>query len=258
MKVNISVTIITKNEIDNIEPCLAAAWKVADEVVIVDSFSTDGTQQLCQILGARVVEHPFQNYAHQKNMAKEYAAYDYILSIDADEVLGEKLIASILKAKNNWSADAYLISRLNNYCGKWMKYGGWYPDRKIRLFDRKKATWKGDIHEKVMLNQNATLEKLEGDLLHYSYGSITDHVVRMNNYTDFMAKSAFEKGKKATLVKIVFSPIFNFFKRYFLKLGFLDGYYGFVIAVLGAYYNFLKYVKLRELWKHSKTNNEKL
>ncbi|MEM8527227.1 MAG: glycosyltransferase family 2 protein [Bacteroidota bacterium] len=258
MQVKISAVIIVKDELENMERCLEATWKVADEVVVIDSGSTDGTQQLCQVLGARVIEHPFQNYAHQKNVAVENATYDYILSVDADEVLSEELIASILIVKSNWMADAYLMNRLNNYCGQWIKHGNWYPDQKRRLFDRRKAKWEGKIHEKVVLQEGATLGKLQGDLLHYSYDSIADQVARMNTYTTLMAESAFEKGKKATLFKIIFSPKFNFFKRYFLQLGILDGYYGFVLAVLGAYYNFLKYVKLRALWKNSETNDKKL
>ncbi|MEN0051291.1 MAG: glycosyltransferase family 2 protein [Bacteroidota bacterium] len=255
MQIKISVAIIVKNEIDNIERCLEAAWKVADEIVVIDSGSTDGTQQLCHILGARVLEHPFEDFAHQKNFAVANASYNHILSVDADEVLSESLIHSILEVKSNWTADVYLVNRLNNYCGKWIKHAGWYPDQKKRLFDRRKAKWEGTIHETIRLEEGASLGVLHGDLLHYSYHSIADHVARMNNYTTMMAQSAFEKGKKASLLKIVFSPVINFFKRYFLQLGLLDGYYGFVISVFGAYYNFLKYVKLRELWKNEAINN---
>lgn len=255
MKVKISVAIITKNELDNIERCLEAAWKVADDIIVVDSFSTDGTQQLCHILGARVIEHPFSGHIQQKNVAIENAEYDHVLALDADEVLSEDLIQSILSVKKNFTADAYKMNRLNWYCGQWIKYSGWYPDQKVRLFDRRKAYWGGENpHDRVILDSNNEVEHLKGDLLHYSYNSITDHIARMNSYTTIMAKSAFDKEKKASLFKIIFSPTFNFFKRYFLKLGFLDGYYGFVISVLGAYYNFLKYVKLRELWKNTETN----
>ncbi|MEL6943694.1 MAG: glycosyltransferase family 2 protein [Bacteroidota bacterium] len=259
MNVNISVAIITKNEVDNIGKCLEAAWKVADEIIIIDSFSTDGTQQLAQSLGARVIEHSFAGHIQQKNVAIDKAIYDHILALDADEVLSDQLIQSILAVKKKFTADAYKMNRLNNYCGQWIRHSGWYPDQKIRLFDRKKAKWGGENpHDSIILSPNSSLQHLEGDLLHYSYYSISDHVSRINSYTTIMAKSAFEKKKKATLLKIITRPNFKFFKCYFLKLGFLDGYYGFIIAVLGAYYNFLKYVKLRDLWKNTRTNNEKL
>ncbi|MEM9887907.1 MAG: glycosyltransferase family 2 protein [Bacteroidota bacterium] len=250
MKVPISVTIITKNEAENIEACIQAALRVADEIIVVDSLSTDGTQQLCQILGAIVIERPFEGYVEQKNAAIDLASFDHILSLDADEILSESLIQSILAAKSNFTADAYEVNRLNNYCGQWIRHSGWYPDRKIRLFDRRKARWGGGrLHEHIVLEKNASLSLLEGDLLHYSYKNIPDHLNRINRYTDIMALAAYESGKKAGLEKVIFSPFINFNKRYFLKRGFLDGYYGFVIAIMGAYYNFMKYVKLRELQK---------
>ncbi|MEM9846847.1 MAG: glycosyltransferase family 2 protein [Bacteroidota bacterium] len=250
MKVPISVTIITKDEAENIEACIQAALRVADEIIVVDSLSTDGTQQLCQILGATVIERPFEGYVEQKNAAVAAASFDYILSLDADEVLSETLIQSILAVKSNFIADAYEVNRLNNYCGQWIRHSGWYPDRKIRLFDRRKAKWGGGrLHEHIVLVAGAESAVLEGDLLHYSYKNIPDHLNRINRYTDIMALAAYEKGKAAGLEKVVFSPFLNFVKRYFLKRGFLDGYYGFVIAIMGSYYNFMKYVKLRELNK---------
>jgi len=249
MKVSISVTIITKNEAKNIVACLDAAFQVADEVVVVDSLSTDGTQEICREKGAIVFEHPFEGHIQQKNVAVQKATHDYILALDADEVLSDELIASILKAKSNFTADAYQMNRLNNYCGKWIRYSGWYPDRKVRLFDRKKAHWGGkNPHDKIILATKTTIRHLKGDLLHYSYHNISDHVQRMNTYTSIMAQSDFERGKKAPLWKIILSPFFNFFKRFFLKLGFLDGFYGFIIAIMATYYSFIKYMKLRQLW----------
>ncbi|NJL75725.1 MAG: glycosyltransferase family 2 protein [Saprospiraceae bacterium] len=254
MNVLISVVIITKNEARNIGRCLDSVQSVADEVVVVDSYSTDDTKAICLARKVRFVEHPFYYYSAQKNYATQCATFDYILSLDADEALSETLILAIQNLKSNWSADAYTMNRLNNYCGQWIRHSGWYPDKKIRLFDRRKAQW-GDTnpHERVLLQAGATLGHLSGDLLHYSYASISEHVQKMNYYTDLMAKAAFEAGKKASIFKIIWSPWFNFLKKYILKLGFLDGYYGFVVCVMAGYYNFLKYVKLRALHRASKS-----
>ncbi|MEM1326789.1 MAG: glycosyltransferase family 2 protein [Bacteroidota bacterium] len=243
----ISVTIITQNEADNIEACLEAAKQVADEIVVVDSGSTDGTQQLCQIMGARVIEQDFLGYVGQKNKATDAATHDYILSLDADEVLSEALIASILAVKKNWEADAYRFNRLNHYNGHPIRYGGWYPDRKTRLFDRRKARWGGgQLHETIVVEKGATVKHLEGDLLHHSYQNIADHLARMNRYTDIMAAEAAAKGEFPSILKIIFAPIWKFWQMYLFKGGFLDGYYGFVVAVMGSYYKFLKYTKTRE------------
>lgn len=246
----LSVVIITKNEAENICRCLDAVQGLADEIVVVDSGSTDETEALCSLYQARFLYHPFEGYKQQKNYALAQAKYPYVLSLDADEVLSPELFQSILAAKKNWTHDAYQMNRLNNYCGQWIRYCGWYPDRKIRLFDKRKAKWGiGEIHERVVLQKEAMMAKLSGDLLHYSYNSIEEHVARSNNYSTRVAEVAFESGKRASIWKMLLSPLFFFLKKYFLKLGFLDGYYGFVICVIGGYYNFLKYAKLRELYR---------
>ncbi len=252
MSIKLSLVIITNNEAENIARCIESAQTVADEVVVVDSYSTDTTQAICERYQARFMQHPFEGFMQQKNYALQQARFPYILSLDADETLSPELLASIKGIKENWQHDAYAMNRLNNYCGKWIRYCGWYPDTKVRLFDKRKAQWgAGEIHEKIVLQTNATQGKLQGDLLHYTYTSISEHVERMNRYTDSMAKVAFQRGKRSNLWKILTSPIFNFIKKYIFNLGFLDGYYGLVVCTMAAYYSFLKYVKLYELSRKS-------
>ena len=250
MQKALSVVIITKNEAHNIERCIDSVQSIADEIVVIDSYSTDDTKLICLQKKVVFLEYPFSTYAAQKNIATNAASHDIVLSLDADEALSEALIATIQQVKKNWKSDAYSINRLNNYCGQWIRHCGWYPDKKIRLFDRRKAQWGGsNPHEQVLLHEQATTSHLSGDLLHYSYRSIGEHVQKMNHYTDLMAKAAFEANQSAGFGKLIFSPFFNFFKKYILKLGFLDGYLGFVVCVMAGYYNFLKYAKLRTLYR---------
>ena len=250
MSIPLSLVIITHNEEKNIERCLNSAQSIVDEIVVVDSYSTDATRVICEAYKVRFFQHPFEGFMQQKNYALEQASHSYILSLDADEVLSPALLASIKTIKENWKYDAYAMNRLNNYCGQWIHHCGWYPDAKVRLFDKRKAKWgAGEIHEKIVLHADGTKGELSGDLLHYTYTSISEHVQRMNRYTDSMSKLAFEQGKRSHILKIALSPIFNFIKKYIFKLGFLDGYYGFVVCVMAAYYSFLKYTKLYERQK---------
>ncbi|MCD6367402.1 MAG: glycosyltransferase family 2 protein, partial [Bacteroidales bacterium] len=181
----LSVTIITFNEEQNIARCLEAIKPVADEIIVVDSFSTDKTKVICQQFGVQFYEHPFTNYIEQKNLATSYTSYDYILNVDADEVLTHELQQSILTEKENFRYDAYFINRLTNYCGQFIKHGGWYPDRKLRLWNKLKGKWAGElIHEDIALSGAATTGNLEGNLLHYSYHSIAQHIEQINRFTN--------------------------------------------------------------------------
>lgn len=157
---------------------------------------------------------------------------------------------NILLVKSNWQADGYRFNRLNNYCSYWIRHCGWYPDRKIRLWDRRKGKWGGyNPHDKVIMQTPSKVAFLEGDLLHYSFTSIAEHVAQINYFSDIMARGYFLEGRKAGFVQFFLNPSFTFFRSYILQLGFLDGFYGFVICVIMAYGNFLKYAKLRALWK---------
>ena len=178
-----------------------------------------------------------------------------MLSLDADEVLSKKLIESILQEKIEFKHRAYFMNRFNNYCGQFIKHGLWYPDRKIRLFNKKYAIWGGmNPHDKIELQDKKSGKFLEGDILHYGFNSVDEHIQRNENFSSIAAWSIFEAGKKKHWSKIILSPAWSFFNGYFLRLGFLDGYYGFIIACLTAKLSYQKYQKLRRLQMQSEKN----
>jgi glycosyltransferase involved in cell wall biosynthesis len=248
---SLSAVIITFNEEKNIGRCITSVKEVADEVLVVDSFSTDRTGEICHSLGATFVQHSWAGYSGQKNFADSIAKHDYILSIDADEALSDELRKSILKIKDNLEYDGYEMNRLTNYCGTWIRHGSWYPDRKLRLFDRRKAGWSVEIHEMLVLDGRKGF--LKGDLLHYSYYAVSDHIRQANLFTDLTAKEAYSRGKRAGILKILFSPCIKFIRDYIFLLGFLDGYHGFMVCRISAWATFLKYAKLRQLQKMKNT-----
>ena len=248
----LSVVIITYNEEKNIARCMQSVTSVADEVIVLDSFSTDKTAFIVQKLGGRLHQQAFTGYGSQKNAAASLASHDHILFLDADELLSEHLCESILREKSQgFPQDCYLMNRLNNYCGQWIRHGSWYPDRKLRLAHRKKSAWSLDIvHESLVPDKEARIGLLTGDLLHYTYSNYDDHVEKNNRYSRLSAQLLYEKGKKAGWVKIVINPFWAFFSSYFLRAGFLDGFNGFVIAVQVGHLTFLKYTKLHRLRKN--------
>jgi glycosyltransferase involved in cell wall biosynthesis len=244
----ISAVIITFNEEKNIARCLESLQGVADEIVVVDSFSTDKTEEICSSYRVKFVKHAFAGHIEQKNWALTQASYPHVLSLDADEALTEELRQSVLDAKDQWEEDGYYFNRLTNYCGQWIHHCGWYPDRKLRLWDKRKGSWQGvNPHDKYLMEPGATTGFLKGDLLHYSYYSISQHVTQANYFTDIAARAALKEGKKAGICRIFLSTVVKFIKDYFIKLGFLDGYYGFIICQISANATFLKYIKLRQL-----------
>ena len=246
--IKLSTVIITFNEERNIVRCLQSLEGIADEIIVVDSFSTDATENLSKPFNVRFLQHPFEGYMQQKSWACKQAKYDYILQLDADEQLSDELRSSILEVKSDWQADGYYFNRLNNYLGKWIRHCGWYPDAKLRLWDRRKGSWSGtNLHESVKMNDEAKIAKLKGDLLHFSYYSIKQHLDQINKFTEISAKEGFDNGKTANLFTAIYKSIWKFKRDYFFKLGFLDGYYGFIICVLSAHAVFIKYIKMREL-----------
>ena len=244
---NLSVVIITLNEEKNIGRCLDSVKSIADEIVVVDSRSTDGTEAVCRGYGARVIVREWKGYSAAKNFGNDAAANDLILSIDADEALSSELQASIAAIKVGSPAAAYRFRRLTNYCGKWIRHGGWYPDIKVRIFDRRKTRWQGTIHESLagIDEKNALL--LDGDCLHYTYYTVDEHLRQMQRFTDIMAQDLFSRGKKGSYVHMVGSTAIKFIRDYVLRLGFLDGSKGFLISALSAYATWLKYIKLIRL-----------
>ncbi len=249
--VKLSVVIITYNEERNIKRCIESVQSIADEIIVVDSFSTDNTVSICKTLGASVVQHPFGGHIEQKNYAITQASYPHILSLDADEMPDEVFLKQIRIVKANWVSDGYSVNRLNNYCGQWIRHGAWYPDIKLRLWDSRKGRWTGtNPHDRYEMDSNAVITHLPGDLLHYSYQTIEEHRKKADYFSDIAAKAYLKNGKRSSLFKIYMSPLFRFVRDYIFKLGFLDGYYGFVIARIIASEVFLKYKKLHKLQKN--------
>lgn len=249
--IRISVAILTFNEERNIRRCLASVQAVADEIVVVDSFSTDKTVAICESMSVKVVQHAFGGYIEQKNYAITCCSNQHILSLDADEALSEELIESIQSAKENWNYDGYAMNRLTNYCGQWIYHSGWYPDRKLRLFDRGKAFWAGvNPHDKLEMKPGSTSGLLSGDLLHYSYYSIEEHKAQVTRFADIAAVAMHKKGLKSDLLKVIYKPIARFMRSYFVKAGFLDGKNGLIIAFETARGSFLRYHKLLKLQKN--------
>jgi len=244
----ISVVIITYNEERNIGRCLQSVGEVADETVVVDSYSSDRTEAICREFGARFVRHPFGGHIEQKNYAITQATYPHILSLDADEALSETLKQSILQAKEKWDYDGYYFNRLTSYCGRWIRHSGWYPDRKLRLWDSRKGRWTGlNPHDRFELEEGSTQGFLRGDLLHYTFHSIWQHLDTVNKFSEASARALFERGKKSSTLKILIKGGAKFIRNYFLKRGFLDGYYGFLICRIGAFSTMIKYAKLKEM-----------
>jgi len=242
----ISATIITYNEEKNIERCLKSLQGVADEIIVVDSFSTDRTKEICIKYNVSFFERAFTDYSDQKNWAIEQTKYPIILSIDADEELSEKLKESILTIKNNWQDDGYFFNRMTNYCGKWIKHSGWYPNHQLRLWDKSKGKWEGIIHEKITVDKNK-ITHIKGDLYHYSYHNYSQHILQIDKFSELQSKQLYEKGGGVSWFKIIFAPFIRFIRHYIIRFGFLDGSAGFIISVNSAYGQFLKYIKLKKL-----------
>jgi glycosyltransferase involved in cell wall biosynthesis len=241
----LSVVIITFNEELNIKRCLDSIQEVADDVVIVDSFSTDKTEEISEKHKVNFIKRKWEGYSETKNFANAQAQFDWILSLDADEALSEELIKSILEIKKDSATGTYKFNRLTNYCGTWIKHCGWYPDTKTRIFDRRTSKWEGKIHEQLITVGPAIL--LKGDCLHYSYYTLDQHYKQSDKFSTLSAQSLYEKGKKASLLKLLLSPVVKFLNDYIFKLGFLDGVAGYTICKISAFTTYLKYKKLREL-----------
>lgn len=249
----LSVVIITFNEEKNIGRCIESVRDIADEIVVVDSFSTDRTKDICLSYGVDFHEHKFEGYIAQKNYAISRAAYPHQLSLDADEALSDELKKAITEIKNNWIYDAYTMKRLTNYCGKWIRHSGWYPDIKQRLYNSEKGRWTGqDPHDKFVMNPGANIRHINHDILHFSYYSIDEHILQSDKFSSIAAHELVRKGQKILFYKILLNPIAKFLRNYFLKLGFLDGYFGFLICQITANETFLKYVKARQLLKSAR------
>lgn len=245
----ISAVIITYNESANIARCIKSLKNVVDEIIVSDSNSEDDTKIIAEQLGAKVFVRGFEGYGINKNFANENATHNWILSIDADEELDQQLAEYINSIKQYLNdTTVYECQRLNNYCGQWINHGGWYPDKKVRLFNKQYVSWNlAQVHETLEIPSHFKHQLLKGKLLHYSYTSVEGHLSKIEKYSTRGAEEALKKGKKSTWFKLYLSPAFRFIRDYIFKLGFLDGQYGFIIAKLTAKEVYLKYHKLKHI-----------
>ena len=246
----LSLVIMTFNEASNIERCLDSAALVADEILVVDSYSKDNTVELAKAKGARVIMHPFLGFKEQRIYAISQAKYNCVLILDADEALDEKLRHSILSIKESWPSDCYTMNRMSNIDEQWIHHGGWYPDKKMRLFDRRHYQIGGlNPHDKIIPKPEAKHQQLKGNILHYTNSNIEDRIATINKFSTVAAQAFFDKGKRGNLLRILFKPGLRFFVEYFIKRGFLNGFYGFAIAKTSAQYVFYRELKLHVLSK---------
>ncbi|MFU8798118.1 MAG: glycosyltransferase family 2 protein [Gammaproteobacteria bacterium] len=245
----LSVIIITHNEISNIADCLDSV-SFADEIIVVDNRSTDGTIEFCRQKGAKItVTSDWPGFGPQKNRALQLAQGPWILSIDADERVTPELTAEIQAILHHQDVprhdrlNGYKIPRLSNYCGRWMKHSGWHPDYVLRLFLKDQAKFSDDlIHERILLQGNSA--KLSHPLLHYSFPNLESVLNKINRYSTDTAQMRFQKGQKSSLTKAIFKGLWAFFKTYFIQRGFLDGREGFILAVSNAEGTYYRYLKL--------------
>ncbi len=251
-KLPLSLTVITKNEEKNIERCLRSV-PFASEIIVVDSDSTDQTRELAQKLGAKVLVEAWKGFGPQKQFAVEKAQYDWVLSLDADEALSPELSEEILSRFSSLDEKtAYQLPRRSFHLGRWIHYGGWYPDRQIRLFNRKFSHWdQAQIHEKV---ETEKTDQFQSPILHWVFKNLSHQVVTNDRYSGLQAEDLFSRGKRFSLYYLIVKPPSKFFETYFLKRGFLDGLPGFLISVSAAYSVFLKWAKIWELENKKKEN----
>jgi len=238
----LSVVLITYNEEQAIGRCLKSVQSLADEILVVDSFSTDRTVAICKEYNARVIQHPFEGFGPQKRFATTQASYDFILFLDADEELSETLRESILQIKTHYTENAYTFNRLNFYCNKPIRHCGWYPDKQLRLFRRSCYNWNQNmVHETISVPKATRLSHLKGDLNHYTCQKIEDHQLKEKRYAMLNAASLAQNNRKITHLTPMLKGGFRFIKTYLFKGGFLDGRYGFFICTTLAKSSFLKY-----------------
>ena len=239
----LTVTIITLNEEKNLPRALDSVAGIADEIVVVDSGSTDGTRELARQHGAHVFERAFTDYSGQKNFAAAQASHDWILSLDADEELSPELRESVRQWKESEAAEAaYGMQRRAHYIDRWINHSGWYPDPKLRLYRRERARWVGALHEGLQVDGPTSW--LEGELRHYTVNSFEQHVRSVRRYTTLAARQRLTAGRRRWLLPFLFAAPWTFVRTLIFQLGFLDGLRGMQIAVMASYYVFLKYWKL--------------
>jgi glycosyltransferase involved in cell wall biosynthesis len=245
----ISLVLITRNAASQLDACLASARALVDDIVVLDSGSDDATQVIAERHGARFASQPFAGFGPQKQAAVALARHDWVLCLDADERLTPALADSIRVALADPRHAAYRFNRRNRFFGRYLGHGEAYPDVCLRLFDRRCAGWSDDaVHEKVVVREGSVGE-LAGDLLHDSAESLSHYIAKQNRYTDLQADALFAAGKRATVGKLVLSPLTRFVRFYIFRLGCLDGAAGFAHIAIGSFFAFVKYAKLMARWQ---------
>lgn len=250
----ISAVVITFNEEKSIRCCILSLKKVADEIIVVDSFSKDDTKNICLEEGVKFVEHVFEGHIQQKNFAMSLAGNDLVLSLDADEYLSEELEQSIQDVKKNPIHDAYSMNRVTGIAGRWIYTTDWYPDTKLRLWKKDVGKWGGyNPHDTIILNKHVAISHLKGNLMHDGYENYNDLMVKANQYARIFAQANQHK-KSSSVFKVLYKTIYTFIRNYIIKFGFISGFDGLVISVTNSWYTFYKYAMLRELQKAQKAN----
>ena len=245
---SLSVGILTFNSEKHIREVLESVRDIADQIVVLDSGSEDRTLEIVKDFGAEVYYRPFDNFVNQKNHLLGLCRGDWVLFLDDDEVVSEELSKGIKESvSGNSDFSGYRVNRITNYLGRWIRHA-WNPDYQLRLAKKESCRWVGDmVHES--LEVDGKVGTIEGELLHYSYTSVSQHLKKVDLYSTLYAEGAYRRGKRFSLFKLLASPAGSFFRRYVLKRGFLDGFEGFVLSVMASYYSFLKYLKLWEIEK---------
>lgn len=245
----ISVVIITYNEEANIEAALKSVTDIASEIIVVDRYSSDETVKIAEKYTDRIILREWKNFSDQKNFGNEKAEFPWIFSLDADERMSDELREEIQKLKGEEpECAAFSMPRQAFYLGRWIRHSGWYPDRKIRLFRKDKTRWEGEyVHEALVVDGQVC--KLQGHLHHFTYGSIRDHIERINTFSELGAQKLYSQKKKCRWYQLAIMPSLYFLKSYFWRGGFLDGFAGCVISALHGYSVFIRYAKLKEIWK---------
>jgi glycosyltransferase involved in cell wall biosynthesis len=251
--IQLSVVIISFNEEKDIGRCLESVKEIADEILVVDSLSTDSTPEICQSFGLRFISHPFEGYVNQKNFALKEAKYDHVLSLDADEALSKPLEKAIIDIKNKWEYDAYIMNRRNRYCGKWIRFTTLYPDRKLRLFDRRKGKWIGyDPHDHIEMDPGSSTKLIPADLLHWAMEDLEEQKKKTQNFAEIAARAYADEGRKPWPGQGIIHACWRFLREYIFRLGILEGKQGVWIASYSARYTYLKYTLLKKITSHGK------
>jgi glycosyltransferase involved in cell wall biosynthesis len=250
--IKLSGVVITLNEEDNIGRCIDSLKQVTEDIIVVDSFSTDRTEEICLEKGVRFVKHQYESGIAQVTWAVTQAKYDHILFLDADEEMSMELKESVLKVKENWTSAGYSLRFRTLFCDKWLIHS--WRHRVTRLFDRTRVEVAGrEPHYNFFPMKGQKITNLKGDVLHYAYYNVEDFVAKLNSYSTRSAEASFKQGKKAPFYKLWLNPFWNFFRNYILLAGFLDGTHGLTVCAINSHYIFLKYAKLRTIIKRQIT-----